>query len=1167
MNTIPQQATDWLMSDPTPANKMAFDKRFGEGQAARLVEEVNNPQPDIEVESKSWWDYTKAVAGDVAEGVLEAPTSIAGGLYDGVVRNPADFMASTFGDIRIYNERNGEFFDYISPEEYNAEKKAVREGALEPTYTENLSKQFATMGEDTFTGKFVNDASQFFGAYAGLGKVLKSSTKLVEGARIAGSTFLAYQGNEGRITDMLLSMGVPDEMLPDFLETDPNDSEAMGRLKNVIEEGPIGALGVLAVKVYRAARTGDKAGVQAVIKEAEKAAETTKAKIGERIEAEVDTPKADEAAPAAPESPVLKPDADDVKSAKPDDQFPDKKEGFALTSNQFNRIDKMAEKLANDPDANVTGNMGWRSPHLISSPDAVEAEIVAVRTVMADKFKAKNTPRKLENIEKSAAKRAAKLAELTGASADEVLKATKKFDNPNTMAADLMARENYALTLTENVVELAKALRHHRDTGDFAALQKLGFKSVEEARMGIVAQRELAGNLLAQVQGQRSNIGRAMRAMQMTRKGDPEMMKLIRANQDGLTQSADEIVDAIDGAAAGGKSPLDAVVNGGKLMKKAGDAINTYRINALLSGVGTQEVNMISNAINMFALPTQQLAGGLVSANGQQIRHALNTYRGIFGGSLESVKTALRAGYNDEAILDPFNAKIDTAPQTASAKNVAGKIIQSPSRFLLTADEFFKQAQYRGRVFADAVDAAKRAPEVKSGKMTEKEYLDKYIENSFDENGGATRGQALLQAQRSTFTENLDGPMSKMIQQAAIKSNAVRYVIPFVRTPLNILSQGFQQMPAVGFLSKRLREDIAAGGPRRAQAYGKQVLGTAITYIGLQFVAHDVITGSGPKDPRVRAQWLKNNKPYSFRFVDKETGEVKFVPYQRYEPAAYVLSLMADFGEIVKYGDETSRVEKSEMAAAIVAAVAENTVNKTFTQGLADIFELLTDTERAMENWLEAQAGSFVPNIIPQALSEEEKVEIRGVMDSLQARTGMTSTMDRKRNAMGEVDLNYGNKMDPMGLFVPDVRKVDIVQEELTRLAQAHQSGFGAPPPRMGEVDLRKETYKGDQSIYDRWQELTGEIKVGGKTLRQRLEKTIQSRSYKRLSDGNRDFTGENEKILKKIITQYREVAKKTLMKENPKFKQIFIDMETSKRLVKRRNSNTLIEDIINGPR
>lgn len=1165
MTTIPQQAQDWLLSNPTPAAKKAFDAKFGEGQSQTLLTEINNPQEDIEVESKSWWDYTKAVAGDVAEGVLEAPTSIAGGLYDGVVVNPADLLASTFGDIKIYNERNGEWFDYVSAEEYNAEKKAVQAGELAPTYGEELTNKITSMGEDTFTGKFINDASQFFGAYAGLGKVVKSSQKLVEGAKIAGATFLAYQGNEGRITDLLLDLGVPDAMLPDFLETDPNDSEAMGRLKNVIEEGPLGALGVLGVKLYRAARSGDEVAVEQAVKEAAEAAEKTKTKIGERIEAEVDTPKVDESAPAASESPVLKPDADDVASAKPDNQFPDKKEGFALTANQFNRIDKMAEKLANDPDATISGNIGWRSPHLVSTPDAVEAEIVAVRTVMADKFKNKNTPRTLANIEKSAQKRAAKLAELTGASADEVLKATKKFDDPNTMAADLMARENYALSLTENVVNLAKALRHHRDTGDFAQLQKLGFKSVEEARMGIVAQRELAGNLLAQVQGQRSNIGRAMRAMQMTRKGDPEMMKLIRQNQDGLTQSADEIVDAIDGA--GGKSPLDAVVNGGKMIKKAGDAINTYRINALLSGVGTQEVNMISNAINMFALPTQQLAGGLVSANGQQIRHALNTYRGIMGGSLESIRTALRAGYNDEAILDPFNAKIDTAPATASAKNIGGKIIQSPSRFLLTADEFFKQAQYRGRVFADAVDAAKRAPEVKSGKLSEKDYIAKYIKNSFDENGGATRGQALLQAQRSTFTENLDGPMGKMIQQAAIKSNLVRYVIPFVRTPLNILSQGFQQMPLVGLLSKRLRDDIAAGGPRRAQAYGKQVLGTAITFTGLQFVANDVITGSGPKDPRVRAQWLRNNKPYSFRFVNKETGEVTFVPYQRYEPAAYVLSLMADFGELVKYGDEVSRVEKSEMAAAIVAAVAENTVNKTFTQGLADIFELLTDTERAMENWLEAQAGSFVPNIIPQALDEPTKVEIRGMMDSLKARTGMTSTMDRKRNALGEIDLNYGSKMDPMGLFVSDTRKVDIVQEELTRLAQAHQSGFGAPPARMGEVDLRKVTYKDDQSIYDRWQELTGEIKVGGKTLRQRLEKMISSRSYKRLSDGNRDFTGENEKILKKIITQYRDAAKKTLMKENPKFKQIFIDMEQSKRLVKRRNSNTLIEDIINGPR
>lgn len=1164
MNTIPQQAHDWLVSNPTPAAKSAFNAKFGDGQAESVLENFNNPQPEIEVTTRSWFDVTKSVVGDVAEGVLESPASIAGGLYEGGILSPADYLASTFGDVRIYNDRNGEFFDYVSPAEYAQEKKDIKAGKLDNT----VAKQLAQTGRDTFTGNLIGEGSRFVGAFVGLGKVFKSGNAIMQGVRTGASTFAAYEGNEGRITDMLLEMGVPDEMLPDFLETDVNDSETMGRLKNVIEEGPLAAVSLVALKAFKAVRTGNKAEFDTAVEQAAVVSQKAKAAINERIDTDIDTTPARVDAPEASQSPDLTdtdPRSNDLDVSNRGEKFPEGKAGFQMTAHQHSRVEGMAAKLADNPDAAV-GDMGWRKPHLISAPEQVEAEIASVAKVMATEFKKKNKQKTLESIQKSAEGKAQKLAVLTGQDPNEVIKSVKGFDNPNDMAAELMARENYALSLSQNITDLATALRQFKDAGDMEGLTKLGFKNIEEAKMAIVAQRELAANVIATVQGQRSNIGRAMRAMQVVRSGDDKVIQMLRKN-DRLSQSADEIVDALDANARDGKGVLDVVVNGGKNLKKFGDAVNTYRINAMLSGIGTQEVNMVSNAINMFAIPTQQLVGGAVSLNGQQVSHALRTYRGIIGGSAESLKSSLRAAYNDDAILDPFNGKIDTMPEANSAKTFVGKIVQAPSRFLLTADEFFKQSQYRGRIYADALDEASRSSRVTSGKMSKQDFVNEYLKKSFDEQGAATRGEALLQAQRSTFTEDLTGPMSRMIQQAAIKSNIVRFFVPFVRTPLNILSQGFQQMPAVGFMSKRLRDDIAAGGPRRAQAIGKQVIGTSIAVIGFSLAANGTIVGSGPKDPRVRAQWLKNNKPYSFKFVDKETGKVKFVPYQRYEPAAYLLSLMADVSEIINYGDDVSRVEKEELVAATIMAVAENTINKTFTQGIADLFEMLTDTERAYEGFSESLAGSFVPNIIPQALDAEVKVELRGMADAVQSRMGFDATMDVKRNALGEPEKNYGSKMDPMNLVVPDERKIDIVQEELTRLSEIHQSGFSNPPSRMGEVDLKDITYKGDQSVYDRWLEMTSEIKLGGKTLRQSLEKAIRSRGYQKLSDGNRDFTGENEKHLKKIITAYRDAAKKTLIKQNKKFKDVWTEFETQKRLVKRRKSNTLIEDIINGSR
>lgn len=1141
MSTIPFEAVTWLQENTTDAKKSAFDQRFGDGAADQVLNESYNPTPEPEVSTRSWTDTAWDVAKDIGEGVLEAPASVASGLYEGAIAQPASFLSSLVGDVLVYNNETGEWFDYISPEEFKERDEAGR------NHLTHLNP-LVGVGEDTYTGKFINDASQFTGAFIGLGKVFKSAQAVLGGSKLAvgantaahagAATFAAFPGNEGRITDMLLDMGVPDEVLPDFLETDPNDSEAMGRLKNVVEEGPLGALGVVAVKAFRAVRTGDQAAFEEAVREAETLHNAVSDGINTRIAADVDNgpsvPVDD--APVAPTGPS---------------QYPEPTDGFAMSKTHHGRLERLAAKLSNNPDADIKGTMGWRSHDLIESSEAVEAEIAATARVLVTEFnKVKGNAQSEQLWAMQAGKKAKSLAKMTGVDDQKIIETVSRFDNPRTMAADLMARENYALSLTENITEIATAIRAMSDGVDgVERLAALGFKNINEAKLALLQRRELAANVIAAAQGQRTNIARAMRAMQVARRGDENLMRLISNNQ-GLERTADEIVSAVLDAPSKNKDRglLDVVA---KANGKAGDMINFYRTNALLSGPGTQEVNMISNAINGFAIPIQQVLGAAVTANPSQFLHATRTLRGILGGARESFVTALRAGYNDEAILDPFNGKLDINEAGASGASLTGKLVALPTRFLLTADEFFKQAQYRGRVFADAAAEA----DILNLKGAEKQaHVSSYISKSFDEFGSATRGDALLQAQRSTFTENLDDELSKMLQAAAIKSNFVRFILPFVRTPLNVLSQGFQHFPAIGLASKRLRTDLAAGGHRRSQAIGKQVLGTSLTLFAAFLAAQGRITGSGPKDPYVRAQWLRTNKPYSFVTHDAD-GNVQFTPYQRYEPFAYPLALVADLVEVLEYSERTSRVEKEEVVAAVISVVAENTVNRTFTQGLADLFGLLTTPERKAATWLEKQAGSFVPNAITQVVDKKELVEIDGVMDSLLSRIGMDGSLDRKRNPIGEVDQRYGSRMDPLGLFAKDLRKPDAVLEEFTRLAKAHNSGFGLPPSRVGDVDLRDVAYSDKQSMFDKWMELTSEIRLRGMTLRETLEREIGDASYKTLQDGNRDFAGPNKLLLNKIILNYRKAAKVQLMKEEPRFYDIFYRYDVQRRNVKTRKS------------
>lgn len=1158
MTTIPQAAIDWLNKSNSAAAIEAFDEQYGAGQAARVLNEGSGSTPPVEqpaeAEEGKRSFFSRAVS-DIAEGVFEAPATIAGGLVEGAVINPADYISRNIGDIQMSFERGIEF---LSADEYNRRRDELGQ---KPFGLETVQE----IGRDTVTGSFIGEASKFAGAFVAVGKVVKGGGMVINAGKSALASFGAYRGDEGRLTDMLLDMGVPDNMVTDFMKSNPEDSETMGRLKNVLEEGALGFAAVQLVELFKAAKVGDTKAYKAAVASLRKLQENAKRGVDEvgaalnnskKIVAK-EPEKTPEKAPEEPTEPRTEAPETKVETPQP-------KRGFAVSPAQELEIRNEARRVAEGGEPKA--DLGWRNRDLIEDADDIENEIVAMRTVMADEFGAANKPQSEQVWKMQAGRAAHRLAKLTGVDDDKVLESMSGFDNPATMAADLMARENFALTLVADLKAMSKALRAFNDTGDISLITELGYKNVDDLKLALVQRRELATNVTAQVQGQRSNIARAMRAMQIHRKGSDELLDVIRS--EGVTRDADQIADAVlKSADENDPSILGRVA---EVSGTAFDKINTYRINALLSGLGTQEVNALSNAVNAIVVPTEQLVGAAVTLNKAQAKHAVRTIKHTLFASREATEMSLKALYNDDGILDPFNSKFDVV-ETKGARSAVGKVVQLPSRFLMGMDEFFKQATYRGRLMADILDEADgRGLQGKS----RDEYIDARLRGAYSETGAALDADALLQAQRITFTEKLTkGSFGSELQNLAIRNPFVRFIVPFVRTPMNILSQGIQKIPVVGVMSQRFRADIAAGGARRAQAVGKQVLGTALAAQALNLAFNGItredgtrieIVGSGAKDPRVRKVWLERNKPYSFK-ITRPDGSVRFQQYQRYEPLSYVIALSADLAEVVKQRNEISRLEVDELVAMVVSVFAENTVNKTFTQGISDFMKALTDTERTFDQFLESVAGSFVPNIIPQALDEKEKRDVRGAMDSVMNRIGMSSRLDRQRNALGEVKLNYGSKMDPMQAFTKDERSADPVVDEMLRLAQVHQSSFDLPRSRFGDVDLKDVPYSDEQSMFDKWMELSSEIKIGGQTMRERLTRFIESPRYKRLRDGDRDFTGRNEQEIKKIIRRYREKAKSKLMMSNDEFKDTIRTYEKNKRLVKR--PKTLEQEINNGTR
>ena len=96
---------------------------------------------------------------------------------------------------------------------------------------------------------------------------------------------------------------------------------------------------------------------------------------------------------------------------------------------------------------------------------------------------------------------------------------------------------------------------------------------------------------------------------------------------------------------------------------------------------------------------------------------------------------------------------------------------------------------------------------------------------------------------------------------------------------------------------------------------------------------------------------------------------------------------------------------------------------------------------------------------------------------------------------------------------------------------------FSTPSRFKYGGDLTDHTNDRGQSAYDRWLELSGEVQIGRRTLRQRLERLIKSRAYQSLPDKGIDqLDVDSPKIqeIQSLIRKYRARALQEMLSEFP---------------------------------
>lgn len=530
-------------------------------------------------------------------------------------------------------------------------------------------------------------------------------------------------------------------------------------------------------------------------------------------------------------------------------------------------------------------------------------------------------------------------------------------------------------------------------------------------------------------------------------------------------------------------------------------------VNFLLSGPKTHLVNSVSNTLVRLSGTAERAAGATVDLMRAKIG---GTPREVFFGEVaqevfglwRGIKEGARIGLEAWRTEAPVTSKLEIARHRAIPGR-AGRVIRTPGRALIAADEFFKAINRRVEINARAYRAA--AQEGKVG-VARAERIAQLIEKPTPEMLKAAEAEMLYRTFQQPF-----GPWSRHIASMRTIIPGMRYIVPFLRTPINIAKFSLERTP-LNFI--RLAQMIAKGelkGGELSAEVAKPVVGTVIGAAIVLLAAEGKVTGGGPRDRgKRRVLYDTGWQPYSLKIGDT------YYSYNRFEPVGALFGMAADYYETF---DERAELEQTQIIGRMVLSISRNITSKTYLRGVSDAMNAVSDPERYSSTWLESISGTVIPTIVAEVARARDPFyrEPTTALEAIKARIpGLSRQVQPKRGVFGQPARRQGGFA--RRFFVPPIAGPvgGAPERELARLGM----GVSAPGKRLGirgrELELSPEEY-------GRLQE------TGGGFARTMMERLVGRAAYQRMSDE------ERERVIKTLFTRARGAARGKMIRSIPR--------------------------------
>ena len=389
-----------------------------------------------------------------------------------------------------------------------------------------------------------------------------------------------------------------------------------------------------------------------------------------------------------------------------------------------------------------------------------------------------------------------------------------------------------------------------------------------------------------------------------------------------------------------------------------------YWINAILSAPTTHAANAIGNTFNAgYELGIKRLAEAIINVVAKRKDAA------TFGEFRELTRAVdWKDAFNRAKLAFDLETlttggKLDHV-RTAIGGEL-GRIVRIPGRLLRAADEFAK-------AIVQPMEATAYAYREGKNNGLSGNDLQQYIETQLKQQDSSANAFGRQRALELTFQEDPGKAVNQLLQwreAGGVFGTLLKFVLPFVKTPHNIMKQGIRKSP-LGAFNFAFETGKLAMGKRKFDAdYVSRMAEQLVAWGIVAMIAGmdddddmPFLTGTSPRYGSAK-QKFKENKipPYSIRIGNN------YYSYKRIEPLSTSLAFIADgltAYRAAKNGEDGTRIMKR-----LIGGVKQLVVEKSFLDSLGEINRIVSDPERSAARYFTNFAASWMPNVVRQTVN------------------------------------------------------------------------------------------------------------------------------------------------------------------------------------------------------